>query len=213
MGSSHISQPFHLIFGLKTYTVRYWPGIKYNRVSLKFQKNKKNQKKILSEIYKNMFLFVCICPNSKTSTIGNGNPHPTYIDSRTRSIRMMPRRQLFFDKLFFSHLENQGREIIPPTNNKCGKEVYWSENWVTLNMYGYAFIYTDSRLKQTLMNPLCGLIWGAVIIKARSNLDFDVKCAPIQFYGNNHNSQSDRWIRLKFYVDSPDMFSYLELKV
>jgi hypothetical protein len=25
-------------------------------------------------------------------------------------------------------------------------------------MSGYAFIYTDSKLKQTLMNPLCGLI-------------------------------------------------------
>jgi hypothetical protein len=51
-----------------------------------------------------------------TSTIGNGNPHPTNIDSRTRSIRMTPRRQLFFDKSFFSSLENHGREIISPTN-------------------------------------------------------------------------------------------------
>jgi hypothetical protein len=59
--------------------------------------------------------------------------------------------------LFFSPLENQGREIIPPTNNKCGKEVYWSENCVTLNMYGYAIIYTDSRLKQTLMTSYVDL--------------------------------------------------------
>jgi len=35
-----------------------------------------------------------------TSTIGNGDPHPTNIDSRMRSIRMTPRRQLFFDKSF-----------------------------------------------------------------------------------------------------------------
>jgi hypothetical protein len=28
------------------------------------------------------------------------DPHPTNIDSRTRNIRMTPRRQLFFDKLF-----------------------------------------------------------------------------------------------------------------
>jgi hypothetical protein len=35
-----------------------------------------------------------------TSTIGNGHPHPRNIDSRTRSIRMTPRRQLFFDKSF-----------------------------------------------------------------------------------------------------------------
>jgi len=35
-----------------------------------------------------------------TSTIENGDPHPTNIDSRTRSIRMTPRSQLFFDKSF-----------------------------------------------------------------------------------------------------------------
>jgi hypothetical protein len=39
---------------------------------------------------------------------------------------------------------------------------------------------------------------GNDTIQARSNSDFDVKCATIQFYGNNHNSQSDRWIELKF---------------
>jgi hypothetical protein len=49
-------------------------------------------------------------------------------------------------------------------------------------------------------------------IHARSNSDFDVKCATIQFYGNSHNSQSDCWIKLKFYIESPDMFSYLRLK-
>jgi len=31
------------------------------------------------------------------------------------------------------------------------------------------------------------------MIQERSNSDFDVKCATIQFYGNNHNSQSDCW--------------------
>jgi hypothetical protein len=46
----------------------------------------------------------------------------------------------------------------------------------------------------------------------RSNSDFDVKWATMQFYGNNHNSQSDRWIRLKFYVEYPNIFFYLELK-
>jgi hypothetical protein len=56
-----------------------------------------------------------------TRTIGNGNPNPTNIDSQTRSIRMMSRSQLFFDKSFFSSLESQGREIIPPTHNKYGK--------------------------------------------------------------------------------------------
>ena len=49
-------------------------------------------------------------------------------------------------------------------------------------------------------------------IQERSNLDFDVKCATIQFYSNNYNSQSDCWIELKVYVESPDMLSYLGLK-
>jgi hypothetical protein len=44
-----------------------------------------------------------------------------------------------------------------------------------------------------------------------SDSDFDVKCATIHFYGNSHNSQSDRWIELKVYVESPDMLSYLGL--
>ena len=50
------------------------------------------------------------------------------------------------------------------------------------------------------------------MIQQRSNSDFDVKCATIQFYGNNHNSPSDRCIDLKFYVVSPDIFSYIGLK-
>jgi hypothetical protein len=49
-------------------------------------------------------------------------------------------------------------------------------------------------------------------IQARSNSDFDVKCATIQFYSNSYNSWSDRWIRLKVYLVSPDMFSYLGFK-
>ena len=49
-------------------------------------------------------------------------------------------------------------------------------------------------------------------IQARSNSDFDVKCATIQFYNNCHKSQSDHWIELKIYVESPDMFFYLGLK-
>ena len=48
-------------------------------------------------------------------------------------------------------------------------------------------------------------------IQEMSDSDFDVKCATIHFYGNSHNSQSDRWIELKVYVESPDMLSYLGL--
>ena len=53
---------------------------------------------------------------------------------------------------------------------------------------------------------------GNDTIQVRSNSDFDVKCATIQFYGNSHNSQSYRWIGLKLCVGAPDMFSYLGLK-
>ena len=49
--------------------------------------------------------------------------------------------------------------------------------------------------------------------QVRSDLDFDVKSATIQVYGNNHNSQFDRWIGLIFYVDSPNMFYYLGLTI
>ena len=49
-------------------------------------------------------------------------------------------------------------------------------------------------------------------IQERSNSDFDVKCATIQFYSTSHNSQFNRWIRLKLYMQSPDMLSYLGLK-
>ena len=54
------------------------------------------------------------------------------------------------------------------------------------------------------------MIWAT---KKQSDSDSNVKCATVQFYGNSHNSQSDRWIELKFHVDSPDMLSYLGLRV
>jgi hypothetical protein len=49
-------------------------------------------------------------------------------------------------------------------------------------------------------------------IQVRLDSDFGVKCTTVQVYGNIYNSQSNRWIGLKCYVDSPDMFSYLGLK-
>jgi hypothetical protein len=85
-----------------------------------------------------------------TSTIGNGDPHPTNIDSRTRSIRMTPRRQLFFDKSFFISLKNHRMEIISPTHTHTHK-VRLTRSFINLScltyMSGYGFIYTNSRLK------------------------------------------------------------------
>jgi hypothetical protein len=49
-------------------------------------------------------------------------------------------------------------------------------------------------------------------MKKQSDSDFDVKCVIVQFHGKSHNCQSDSWIRFKFYMESPDMFSYLGLK-
>jgi len=48
--------------------------------------------------------------------------------------------------------------------------------------------------------------------QVRSDSDFGVKRATVQVYENSYNSQSDRWIRLQFSVDSPNMFSYYGLK-
>jgi hypothetical protein len=48
--------------------------------------------------------------------------------------------------------------------------------------------------------------------QVRSGLDFGKKSATVQVYGNSHNSQSDGWIGLNFYVVSPDMVSYYGLK-
>jgi hypothetical protein len=53
---------------------------------------------------------------------------------------------------------------------------------------------------------------GNDTIQERSNSDSNVKCATIQFYENTYNSQSDRWIELNVYAESPDMLSYLGLK-
>ena len=49
--------------------------------------------------------------------------------------------------------------------------------------------------------------------QVRSDSDFGVKSTTVQVYGNSHNSQSDRWIGLIFYVDSPDISYYLGLKL
>ena len=48
-------------------------------------------------------------------------------------------------------------------------------------------------------------------MEKQSNSDSNVKRVTVQFYDNSHNSQSDRWIGLKCYVESPDMLSYLGL--
>jgi hypothetical protein len=54
-------------------------------------------------------------------------------------------------------------------------------------------------------------IWYDSGNEQKLDSNFDVKCTPVQFYSNSHNSQSNRWIRLKLYVESPDMFSQLSL--
>jgi hypothetical protein len=49
-------------------------------------------------------------------------------------------------------------------------------------------------------------IW---VIKKQSDSNSNVNCTTIQFHNNSYNSQSDRWIGLKVYEESPNMFSYL----
>jgi hypothetical protein len=48
--------------------------------------------------------------------------------------------------------------------------------------------------------------------QVRSYSDFSVKSTTVRVYGNSYNSQSDRWIEINFYVDSPDMLSYYWLR-
>ena len=82
---------------------------------------------------------------------------------------------------------------------------------------GFIFVVVDWFFK--MAHPIaCHKIEDATniadlfdTIQTRSNSDFDVKCATMQFYGNNHNSQSNGWIEIKFYMKSPDMLSYLWL--
>ena len=49
--------------------------------------------------------------------------------------------------------------------------------------------------------------------QVRSDSDFGIKNTVVQVYGNNNNSRSDRWIKVIFYVDSPDISFYLGLKL
>jgi len=48
--------------------------------------------------------------------------------------------------------------------------------------------------------------------QVRSDSNFGVQSTKVQVYRNSYNSQSNCWIELKFYVDTPDMFSYYRLK-
>jgi hypothetical protein len=90
-----------------------------------------------------------------TGTIRNRNPHPSNIDSQMRSITMTPWSQLFFNKLFFNSLKNQGKEIIPPTHNKCGKKhlLIWKLRPLTCLLCLYLYWL------QTKINPNGPLIW------------------------------------------------------
>ena len=49
--------------------------------------------------------------------------------------------------------------------------------------------------------------------QVRSDSDFGIKNATIQVHGKSYNSRSDHWIKVIFYVDYPDMFFYLGLKL
>ena len=77
------------------------------------------------------------------------------------------------------------------------------------NHFNHHTIFKHVNLMQNLVSKN----WFASdTIQARSNSDFKVKCATIQFYTKSHNSQSYHWIGLKVYVEFPDMFSYLGSK-
>jgi hypothetical protein len=70
----------------------------------------------------------------------------------------------------------------------------------------------DLGLLVKVLGQFCKIQPVSDLIQEKSNSNFDVKCAPIHFNDNSHNSQSDRWIGLKFHKESFDMLSYLGLK-
>jgi len=73
-----------------------------------------------------------------TSTIGNGNPHPTNINSRMRSIKMTPRSQLFFDKSF-----REPRKGDCPTSTQQVWQIrsFINLNCLTLHVWLYLYLY------------------------------------------------------------------------
>ena len=90
------------------------------------------------------------------------------------------------------------------------------------------FSYVSLFLGQRLGEHICDVyisLWLKILRKVvmeflydpsnkkQLNLDFDVKCTTIHFHGKSHNSQSDNWMWLKLYVESPNMLSYPGLKV
>jgi hypothetical protein len=46
--------------------------------------------------------------------------------------------------------------------------------------------------------------------QARSDSDFGIKVSTAQFYVNEHNFKSNRWIELNLYQKIPEVFIYVE---
>ena len=81
--------------------------------------------------------------------------------------------------------------------------------WVVHRSHGFVppLVNIKKRKRQFGTDP-CPKEKTNDTIQVRSNSNFDVKYETMQLYGNNHNSQSDCWIGLICYVESPDMLSY-----
>jgi len=47
-------------------------------------------------------------------------------------------------------------------------------------------------------------------MKKQLNSGSDVKCTTVQFHDNSYKASSNRWIKLNFYMQSPDRLSDLE---
>jgi hypothetical protein len=88
-----------------------------------------------------------------TNTIGNGNPYPVNIHSRTRSIRMISRSLLFFHKWFQFFREPRKGEYLTTHTQCCGIRCLLIWKIWGPHTFGYGFIYTVSRLKWTLIDP------------------------------------------------------------
>ena len=96
--------------------------------------------------------------------------------------------------------------------------VPWGQVSIVSHFYQTYFGFSGSDL-----NLDCGLRDHGVRIsndtvqpcdttQVRLDSDFGIKNTTVQVYENSHNSRSDRWIKVIFYVDAPNMSFYLGFK-
>ena len=79
------------------------------------------------------------------------------------------------------------------------------KKWWKIRLWFFHLIYDT-------VQP-CDMVQPYDTTQVRSDSDFGIKSATVYVQSNSHNFQSGHWIGVIFYVDSPNMFAYLGLKI